>query len=108
MHGSGYAHRKGKSRSKHVISESGTKRPKRLKLDKEMRNQKTSLENIAALNKQIAFKQKRLAQAQTVRKYVQCEAINSEIQELRARSNLELKLAEFQKEKREMVEGRKQ
>jgi len=46
---------------KHVISESGTERPKRLKLDKEMRKQKAkSLEDIAALNKQIAVKQKRL------------------------------------------------
>jgi len=103
VHSSGYAYRKGKSRSKHVISDSGTERPKRLKLDKEMRKQKTESleEDIAALNKQIAFKQKRLEQAETVRRYEQCEMINSEIQEVRAKKRgLELELAEFQKKEK--------
>lgn len=68
-----------------------------------MRKQKTKSleEDIAALNTQIAFKQKRLQQAETVRRYKQCEMINSEIQEVRAKKRgLELELAEFQKEKR--------
>lgn len=68
-----------------------------------MRKQKTKSleEDIAALNKQIAFKQKRLEQAETVRRYEQYEMINSEIQEVRAKKRgLELELAEFQKKEK--------
>lgn len=68
-----------------------------------MRKQKTKSleEDIAALNKQIAFKQKRLEQAETVRRYEQCEMINSEIQEVMAKKRgLELELAEFQKKEK--------
>jgi len=109
VHSSGYAYRKGKSRSNHVISDSGSESLNTLNLT-EMRKQKTKSleEDIAALNKQIAFKQKRLEQAETVQRYEQREMINSEIQEVRAKKGgLELELAEFQNEKKGVMVSEK-
>ena len=89
VHSSGYAYKKGKSRSKHNISEGSdvevSVAQKHVKIDSEMRQQRIKVlsEDVEALNKQITYKQKRLEQAELMKKYDQCDIISKEMQELK-------------------------
>ena len=89
VHNSGYAYRKGKSRSKHNIAEGSevevSQARKQVKVDSELRQRriKALSEDIEALNKQITYKQKRLEQAELMKRYDQCDIISKEMQELK-------------------------
>ncbi len=77
----GYTFVKGKSRSKRLVSPDETPRPTRAKISAEVRLKRISaLEvDIANLNEQTRFKEKRRQQAESIRNYKLCEEITEEI-----------------------------
>ena len=77
----GYDFVKGKSRSKRLASPDDTPRPSRVKINAELRQKGISAleEDIANLDQQIGFKEKRRQQSENVRNYKLCEEIAHEI-----------------------------
>ena len=77
----GYDFVKGKSRSKRLASPDDTPRPSRVKINAELRQKRISAleEDIANLDQQIGFKEKRRQQSENVRNYKLCEEITHEI-----------------------------
>ena len=95
MNQSGYQYKKGKSRSK-VFGEAEipVKRPK---LDKGLRLERIAQiqEEVATINQQITFKQKRIDAAIEIKNFKLCDSLSNEIDELQQRRrelNSELKL----------------
>lgn len=79
----GYSYVKGKSRSKQFMSPPlQTPKPTRLKICAEIRQKKTAglEEDIARLDKQLHFKNKRLQQAENIKNYKLWEDVTEEIQ----------------------------
>ena len=79
----GYSYIKGKSRSKRLMSPPGdTPIPTRAKISAEVRQKRIAAlkEDIASLEKQIHFKNKRIQQAENIKNYKLCEEINEEVQ----------------------------
>ena len=66
-----------------------------------MRQQRIKVinEDTEALNKQISYKQKRLEQAEVMKKYDQCDTISKELQELKRRT-LESELSLYNRKER--------
>ena len=87
VHSSGYVYKKGKSRSRLFegpdVETSNTR--KHVKISAEMRQRRIKVleEDIESLNKQMSYKQKRLEQAEVMKRYDQCEVITKEMQELK-------------------------
>ena len=82
----GYTYKHGKSRSKHLRSESGTStssgpRVKRTKTNETERLQRIAYveESIRDIQKQIGFKEKRREQLSNVHNYRQCDKVSDEI-----------------------------
>ena len=98
-----YDYVKGKSRSKRLLSSSlETPKPNRLKICAEIRQKRISaLEDIASLDKQLHFKNKRLEQAENVRNYKLCEEITEEIQFVtKQKRDLSQELRQFREKER--------
>ena len=84
---SGYEFKKGGSRSQSSTSNTeynSSSRPKRAKIDTETRNSriKEVEEGIRDIDEQISFKEKRRAQAETLRDYRQCDEITERLTSL--------------------------
>lgn len=107
-HNSGYSYKKGKSRSKHSVTEGSDAEEvstvrKRVKIDAEMREQRIKVlnEDIEGLNKQITYKQKRLEQAELMKRYDQCDTLSKEMLELKQeRRTLENELTTYKHKER--------
>lgn len=100
----GYNYVKGKSRSKRFASPpSETPLPRRSKISAEVRQKRISAleEDIANLEQQIHFKNKRLQQAENVKNYKLCEEITEEVQVItRQKRELKEELRMFQEKER--------
>ena len=82
VHQQGYNFAKGKSRSKRFASPpQDTPKPTRTKISSDVRQKRISAlrEDMANIDKQLTFKNKRHQQAETVRNYKMCEDITEEI-----------------------------
>ena len=98
----GYNFKKGKSRSKRFCSESdgeSAPKPTRRKINEEIRHQTIVglREQITDLDKQVSYKEKRRDQAEGNRDYRTCDALMTEINELKAQRrevNVQLKAFE--------------
>ena len=107
VHTSGYTYKKGKSRSKHNITEGSdveeASARKHVKIDAEIRQQRIKVlnEDIEGLNKQITYKQKRIEQAELMKRYDQCDIISKEMQELKQeRRTLQNELSTYRRKER--------
>ena len=99
---SGYAYKKGHSRSKRLQSSPATK-PKRAKFSQEMRESRIKglSEEIAQIKDTIRFKDLRLKQAEEVKNYRLCDQISEELLQLkRDRSHLEAELHVWEKKEK--------
>ena len=90
---SGYEFKKGRSRSQAATSNSednSNSHPKRAKIDTETRNSriKEVEEGIRDIDEQISFKEKRRAQAETLRDYRQCDEITERLTSLREKKRI--------------------
>ena len=77
----GYTFVKGKSRSKRFASPDESPRPTRVKISTDVREKRISAleEDIANLDQQLLFKEKRRQQSENVRNYKFCDEITEEI-----------------------------
>ena len=77
---SGYAFKKGKSRSWKFSSPEPIEKPTRVKVNADVRRKRMrALEDITSLDEQLKFKMNRRQQAETERKYKLCEEITEEL-----------------------------
>ena len=85
VHESGYAYKKGKSRSKRFCTPD-TMPTKRPKLNAAMRNERKSEldEDIKHISQQLTIKEKRRNQSESVQNYKLCDEIMDEISRLKA------------------------
>ena len=103
----GYNFKKGKSRSKRFSSDvegEGAPKPTRRKVSKEIRQQTIVglREQIADLDKQVSYKEKRRDQAEGSRDYKICDAIMTEINELKAqRRDISVQLKAFESKEKQ-------
>lgn len=96
----GYCFRKGRSRSKVYDETDTSSTPKRPKFDKEMREERIRQiqDDLNDLTRVLAFKEKRLLQAEASRNYRVCEEVSEEMMELKSRKcQLEVEKRIFEK-----------
>ena len=97
---SGYAFKKGRSRSKRFSTDSSSDSSKRTNLNKDIRECRIRNvnEEITDLTKRISFKEKRVTVASNMKQYRTCDELTGEISELKSkRRELEAELKELQK-----------
>ena len=110
MNQSGYQYKKGKSRSK-VFGE-GEVPVKRPKLDQGLRVERIAQiqEEVATINQQITFKQKRIDAAIEIKNFKLCDSLSNEIDELQQRRrelHSELKLLQKKDKKARWYQDKK-